>query len=90
MTIDQCSGKRLLHRIEKKPHTGKASDPFRIHGRGQRTHPGIHQLAKRDYIRRAPLKRTGWPDEVAESLLYLINLQFTTGQVLVLDGALTL
>jgi len=45
---------------------------------------------EQDYIRRAPLKRTGWPEEVADSVIYLIHLEFTTGQVLVLDGGLTL
>ena len=43
-----------------------------------------------DYIRRAPLRRTGRPEEVADAAMYLITAEFITGQVLVLDGGRTL
>jgi NAD(P)-dependent dehydrogenase (short-subunit alcohol dehydrogenase family) len=43
-----------------------------------------------DYIRRAPLRRTGRPEEVADAVIYLITAEFLTGQTLVLDGGRTL
>lgn len=39
-----------------------------------------------DYIRRAPLGKTGRPQDVAEAVLYLAEAEFVTGQVLVVDG----
>ena len=39
------------------------------------------------YIRKAPLKRTGTPDDIAETVLYLCTgAEFITGQVIVVDG----
>jgi pteridine reductase len=43
-----------------------------------------------DYIRRAPLRRTGRPDEIVDTVLYLIHSEFITGQTIVLDGGRTL
>jgi NAD(P)-dependent dehydrogenase (short-subunit alcohol dehydrogenase family) len=43
-----------------------------------------------DFIRRAPLRRAGTTDDVAEAVSYLIRAKFMTGQVLVLDGGRTL
>lgn len=43
-----------------------------------------------DYIRRAPLKRSGTTDDVAEAVLFLIRSTFITGQTLILDGGRTL
>jgi pteridine reductase len=43
-----------------------------------------------DYARRAPLQRTGTPDDVADAVMYLIQASFVTGHVLVLDGGRTL
>lgn len=43
-----------------------------------------------DYIRLAPLRRTGTPDEIAGGVSFLIHSTFMTGQVLVLDGGRTL
>lgn len=45
---------------------------------------------EKDYIRRAPLQRTGRPEEVADAVLFLISSEFLTGQTLVLDGGRTL
>jgi pteridine reductase len=43
-----------------------------------------------DFIRRAPLHRTGTSEEVAEAVSFLIHSDFLTGQTLVLDGGRTL
>jgi NAD(P)-dependent dehydrogenase (short-subunit alcohol dehydrogenase family) len=43
-----------------------------------------------DFIRLAPLARTGRPDEIADAVLFLIHAEFITGQVLVIDGGRTL
>jgi len=43
-----------------------------------------------DFIRRAPLHRTGTPDDVAEAVSFLVNAKFITGQTVVLDGGRTL
>src|SRR5258707_3051685 len=43
-----------------------------------------------DFIRRAPLHRTGTTDDVADAVSYLVHATFVTGQVLVLDGGRTL
>ena len=39
-----------------------------------------------DFIKLAPLQRTGKPEDVADAVLYLIRAEFLTGQTLVLDG----
>jgi NAD(P)-dependent dehydrogenase (short-subunit alcohol dehydrogenase family) len=43
-----------------------------------------------DFIGRAPLHRTGTPDDVADAVSFLIHSNFLTGQTLVLDGGRTL
>lgn len=43
-----------------------------------------------DFIKLAPLRRTGKPEEVADAVRYLIGAEFLTGQTLVLDGGRTL
>ena len=43
-----------------------------------------------DFIRRAPLHRTGTPDDVSDAVSFLVHAKFVTGQVLVLDGGRTL
>jgi len=43
-----------------------------------------------DFIRRAPLGRTGTPSDVADAVVYLATAPFVTGHVLVLDGGRTL
>ena len=52
--------------------------------------PGDPPEWEEDYIRRTPLNRSGRPDEVSDAVMFLINLEFMTGQVLVLDGGRTL
>jgi pteridine reductase len=39
-----------------------------------------------DYIRKAPLERTGTPEDIASAALYLIQAPFVTGQILAVDG----
>jgi len=39
-----------------------------------------------NYIRQAPLGRTGTPQDITEAVLYLLRAEFVTGQVLVVDG----
>ena len=43
-----------------------------------------------DYIKRAPLHRTGTTADVTAALSFLINSPFITGEVLLLDGGRTL
>ena len=52
--------------------------------------PGDPPEWQKDYIRRAPLHRTGRPDEIADAVMYLISAEFLTGHTLVLDGGRTL
>ncbi|HTQ59875.1 MAG TPA: SDR family oxidoreductase [Candidatus Solibacter sp.] len=39
-----------------------------------------------EFIRQAPLKRSGTPSDIEDAVLYLAKAQFVTGQVLVVDG----
>jgi len=57
---------------------------------GTITMPGDPPEWQADYIRLAPLRRTGSPDEITDAVLYLITAEFVTGHVLVLDGGRTL
>jgi len=43
-----------------------------------------------EYIKRAPLRRTGSTADVTAAVSFLVNSPFITGQVLVLDGGRTL
>jgi pteridine reductase len=57
---------------------------------GTITMPGDPPEWQRDFIRRAPLQRTGTPDDIADAVMFLIGAEFITGQVLVVDGGRTL
>jgi NAD(P)-dependent dehydrogenase (short-subunit alcohol dehydrogenase family) len=52
--------------------------------------PGDPPEWEADYIRRAPLHRTGTPEDMASAVSFLIQSEFITGQVLVVDGGRTL
>src|SRR5213082_2098584 len=39
-----------------------------------------------DFIKMAPLRRTGKPEDVTDTVLFLVQSKFITGQVLVVDG----
>src|ERR1700730_5182331 len=57
---------------------------------GTVTMPGDPPEWEQDFIKRAPLQRSGRPSDIAEAVLFLLNSQFITGQVLVVDGVRTL
>jgi 3-oxoacyl-[acyl-carrier protein] reductase/pteridine reductase len=56
--------------------------------------PGTIQFAGEppdaDYIRRAPLQKTGRGEDVADAVFYLVQAEFVTGQVIVVDGGRSL
>ncbi|MCL6482312.1 MAG: glucose 1-dehydrogenase [Firmicutes bacterium] len=43
-----------------------------------------------EYIRRAPLQKTGRGEDIAGAVFYLVQAEFVTGQVLVVDGGRSL
>lgn len=53
---------------------------------GTITMPGDPPEWEAEYIKRAPLKRTGTPADIASAVLFLVQSTFITGQVLVVDG----
>jgi pteridine reductase len=53
---------------------------------GTITMPGDPAEWEADFIRRAPLQRTGRPEDIADAVVYLATAEFVTGQVLVVDG----
>jgi NAD(P)-dependent dehydrogenase (short-subunit alcohol dehydrogenase family) len=57
---------------------------------GTITLPGDPPEMEADFIKRAPLHRSGKPADVAAAVSFLIHSNFMTGQVLVLDGGRTL
>jgi pteridine reductase len=57
---------------------------------GTITMPGDPPEWEQDFIRRAPLKRSGTPQDIADAVSYLIHAEFITGHVLVVDGGRSL
>jgi pteridine reductase len=43
-----------------------------------------------EFVRLAPLHRSGRPEEIADAVFFLLTAEFMTGQTLVLDGGRTL
>jgi pteridine reductase len=43
-----------------------------------------------EFVKLAPLKKTGRPADIADAVLYLVKAEFLTGHTLVLDGGRTL
>ena len=48
------------------------------------------ELPDEDYIRRAPLHRTGTGDDIADAVAYFASAEFVTGQILAVDGGRSL
>lgn len=57
---------------------------------GTITMPGDPPEWEQEFILRAPLKRSGRPEEIADAIMFLIGAEFVTGHVLVIDGGRTL
>ena len=45
---------------------------------------------EQEFVKSAPLKKTGTPEDIAEAVSYLVSAKFLTGHVLVLDGGRTI
>ncbi len=52
--------------------------------------PGDPPEWEADFIKLAPLRKTGAPSDVADTVIFLVQSKFMTGQVLVIDGGRTL
>jgi NAD(P)-dependent dehydrogenase (short-subunit alcohol dehydrogenase family) len=57
---------------------------------GTITMPGDPPRWEEEFVKLAPLQKTGTPEDIAEAVSYLVNAKFMTGHVLVLDGGRTL
>jgi 3-oxoacyl-[acyl-carrier protein] reductase/pteridine reductase len=57
---------------------------------GTITFPGDPPELEADYVRRAPLRRTGHGSDIAEAVAFLAESDFVTGQILVVDGGRSL
>jgi NAD(P)-dependent dehydrogenase (short-subunit alcohol dehydrogenase family) len=53
---------------------------------GTITMPGDPPEWEADFVKLAPLRRTGAPSDIAEAVSFLVHAEFMTGHVLVLDG----
>jgi 3-oxoacyl-[acyl-carrier protein] reductase len=52
--------------------------------------PGDPPEWEADFVKLAPLRRTGTPADIAEAVSYLVHAKFLTGLTLVLDGGRSL
>jgi len=52
--------------------------------------PGDAPELEAEYIRRAPLRRSGTPEDVCDAVMFLVRSEFVTGQTLILDGGRTI
>jgi pteridine reductase len=52
--------------------------------------PGDPPEWEADFIKLAPLRRTGAPSDIADAVSYLVHAEFMTGHVLVMDGGRSL
>src|SRR5215467_2499649 len=57
---------------------------------GTITMPGDPPEWEQEFVKLAPLGRTGRPSDIAEAVVYLATAEFLTGHTLVLDGGRTL
>src|SRR5580658_3477984 len=52
--------------------------------------PGDPPEWEADFVKLAPLQRTGTPSDIADAVLFLLGAKFMTGQVMIMDGGRTL
>ena len=52
--------------------------------------PGDAPEIAENFIRRAPMGRTGGPEDIDDAVMFLVQAPFITGQVIVVDGGRTL
>src|SRR5271154_2240815 len=57
---------------------------------GTITMPGDPPAWEQDYIRLAPLKRSGTPQDITDAVSFLVHAEFITGHVLTIDGGRSL
>jgi NAD(P)-dependent dehydrogenase (short-subunit alcohol dehydrogenase family) len=57
---------------------------------GTITMPGDPPEWEENFVRLAPLQRTGRTEDIADAVMYFVGAEFVTGQVLVVDGGRTL
>jgi pteridine reductase len=57
---------------------------------GTITMPGDPPEWETDFVRIAPLRRTGKPSDIADAVSYLVHAEFLTGHTLVVDGGRTI
>jgi pteridine reductase len=57
---------------------------------GTITMPGDPPEWEAEFVKLAPLKKTGRPADIADAVVYLVTAEFLTGHTLVLDGGRTL
>lgn len=57
---------------------------------GTITMPGDPPEWEQEFVKLAPMKKTGTTEDIAEAVSYLVSAKFMTGHVLVLDGGRTL
>lgn len=57
---------------------------------GTITMPGDPPEWQTDFIKRAPLAKTGSPQDITDAVMFIIRAEFMTGHTLVLDGGRTL
>jgi NAD(P)-dependent dehydrogenase (short-subunit alcohol dehydrogenase family) len=53
---------------------------------GTITMPGDPPELESDFIKLAPLRRTGTPSDINDAVLFLVHSKFITGQILAVDG----
>jgi len=54
-----------------------------------RSMPGDPPEWEQEFVKLAPLRKTGKPSDIAEAVIYLATAEFLTGQTLVVDGGRT-
>jgi len=53
---------------------------------GTITMPGDPREWEQEFVKLAPLRRTGRPSDIADAVIYLATAEFLTGHTLVVDG----